>query len=291
MNKLKTYFQGIAVGLSNIVPGVSGGTIAFILGVYERFINSLKNLNILFLIYFIQGIFSKKKLRKAKREFLKFDPLFLTIFGSGILTAIFAGIFIMPFLLDNYSVNTFGFFFGLIIYSVAKLVIDNKKDINPINIFLLLLGFLGGFVLTGFETLVNTHSLLILFVTGIIGISSMLLPGLSGSFMLLVLGQYRYIIDMVKNFQNHLLEIFIFILGMLFGVVSFSKSISYLLKNQYAKTLFFLIGLMLGTLRMLTNNIIENLISIQVLIIFTLIGFFFYTIIKKVLLITSNLLK
>lgn len=291
MKHIKTFFQGIAIGLSNIVPGVSGGTIAFILGIYEKFINSLKNLNLKFLIYFIQSFFSKNKLKKAKKEFLKFDPLFLSIFGLGIITAIITGAFIMPFLLDNYSTNTYGFFFGLIVYSIAKLILDNKKHITPTNIIFLITGFFGGFLLTGFDTLISSHSLLILFITGIIGMSSMLLPGLSGSFMLLVLGQYRYIINMIKNFQNHILEISVFIGGLLFGVIGFSKSISYLLKNHYAKTLFFLIGLMAGSLRMLANNIVLNSNTLFIFLVFVLVGFFFYDILKKVLLITSNFIK
>jgi len=235
---IKTFFKGMLMGICDIIPGVSGGTIAFILGIYERLINAIKNINIKF--------YNKENLRKMDLKFL--IPL-----GLGIVVAFGVGSRIVPYLLDNYPAYTFAFFFGLILGSI-KLIHKKSKRLNLRRILAGVLMFLFAFWIAGLKTLTANHSYGIVFFSGILAISAMLLPGISGSFILLLLGQYKFMLEALKNFK--VLYIVSFLIGAIIGLLGFSRLLSYLLKKYHSVTMWALIGLMLGALRVPFDNIV-----------------------------------
>ena len=200
----KTFLKGILMGIADIIPGISGGTIALILGIYERLINAIKSIS---------------------------DFKFLIPLGLGIFTAIIAGSFTIPYLLDTYPAYIFAFFTGLILGSIK--IIYKRIKLHKISGFTLgILGFILAFVITGLKLLQINHSYLIIFFSGIIAISAMLLPGISGSYILLVLGQYKFMLTALKDIN--IPYILIFIAGAIIGLIFFSRIISYLLKLHHS---------------------------------------------------------
>ncbi len=264
------------MGFCDIIPGISGGTIALITGIYERFMAALKNLNILWIIPFLFYFKNKKNKAIFKKEFFRMDPFFLITLAFGIFFAILIGSKIIPYFLDNYTAYIYCFFFGLIFTSSIYLIFKNKFNFK--SLFFLMFGILIGFLITGINELQTNNNLYILFIAGFFAVFAMLLPGVSGSFLLLIFGQYNYMLNALNNFLDYLIDIFIFILGMAMGLIFGSKFIALLLKNFYNYTLFFLIGLMVGSLRLPFIKISTNFIGIfqiPLFIIFGIIGSIF----------------
>jgi putative membrane protein len=263
------FLKGLFMGFSDIIPGVSGGTIALITGVYSRFMKALKNINLFWIIPFLLSFKNKKNQEIAKKEFFRMDPYFMIPLGVGIIFAILIGSMIIPYLMDNYTIYTYSFFFGLIlasaIYLICKNIIykqENKNNMNYLSIIFLLIGISVGFFITGLEEIFSNNNLLMLLIAGFFAVFAMLLPGISGSFLLLILGQYKYILNALHNFWNYYLDLVVFIFGMVMGLIIGSRIIFALLKKYYNITLFFLIGLMLGALRLPFNEISFNSLDI-----------------------------
>ncbi|MFP4403742.1 MAG: DUF368 domain-containing protein [Candidatus Woesearchaeota archaeon] len=270
------FLKGLFMGFCDIIPGISGGTIALITGIYERFMAALKNLNILWIIPFLFYFKNKKNKAIFKKEFFRMDPFFLITLAFGIFFAILIGSKIIPYFLDNYTAYIYCFFFGLIFTSSIYLIFKNKFNFK--SLFFLMFGILIGFLITGINELQTNNNLYILFIAGFFAVFAMLLPGVSGSFLLLIFGQYNYMLNALNNFLDYLIDIFIFILGMAMGLIFGSKFIALLLKNFYNYTLFFLIGLMVGSLRLPFIKISTNFIGIfqiPLFIIFGIIGSIF----------------
>jgi putative membrane protein len=260
------FIKGLFMGTADIIPGVSGGTIALITGIYERLVHAISSIDLRFISHFIKRDFDGAKKSIRNIDFQLFIPLLV-----GIGLAIILMSRVMDYFLQNFEAPTYAFFFGLILAS-AVLLYRKVEGFSVIIMLFSITGFLAGFFFTGLATLQIGHSLPIIFVSGMIAICAMILPGISGAFILLLLNQYEYMLSVLKDFQ--FLEIFIFIIGALIGILAFSRVLDRVLRKYKSYTLAFLIGLMLGALRLLYENVESSIDSIWPVVISGLLGFF-----------------
>ena len=260
-NILVLFLKGIAMGAANKIPGVSGGFIAFILGFYEKLIHSLKNINYnAFSKLFKEGI-------KSFSDYI--NGSFLIFIFLGVVFSYFSVSLLLDYLLDNYETELFGVFFGLILGSLL-IIANDEKEFNYKTITALSVGFSIGLAISFLKILPENDNLLFVFFCGIISVSGMTIPGLSGSFLLIILGNYslllvdavnsiyytvKDIIQLNFDFLNdteriHLLKIIlVFTLGSVTGLVLFSNLLSYLLNKHKQITNFLIIGFITGSLR------------------------------------------
>ncbi len=237
MNHILTYLKGMLMGIADLVPGVSGGTIALITGIYERLINAIASANLDTLKRLLKG-----NIGQAWRQI---DGWFLLAVFAGILTSIFLFASLLKMLFTEHPVPTWSFFFGLIIASALLLLKKNWVNKPLIGLFLLL-GIALGYVLsTQSLGYLPTGSLGIL-LAGMIAISAMILPGISGSLILILLGKYQTVLTAVH--ERDWLTLMIFAAGCIIGLMVFSRILKWLLKHHHHATLYSLVGLMLGTL-------------------------------------------
>lgn len=236
-NRSILFLKGMAMGFSDLIPGISGGTIALLLGIYKDFISSLKSINYKSFIYLVRLDF--KKLNN------QLNLCFLLPVFFGILSSIFIFSSLISFLLLDYKVLLFSFFFGLIFFSSIRLI-SSLKPTSTLDFFTVFVGLVIGLSFFFVSSLSTSNSIFSIFLAGFIAISAMLLPGISGSYILLILGKYEFMLDSISSFNW--INILIFSLGAITGILSFSKMIHYLLKNYYRSTIFFLSGLMMGAL-------------------------------------------
>ena len=236
-NRSILFLKGMAMGISDLIPGISGGTIALLLGIYKDFISSLKSINYKSFIYLIRLDF--KKLNN------QLNLCFLLPVFFGILSSIFIFSSLISFLLLDYKVLLFSFFFGLIFFSSIRLI-SSLKPSSTLDFLTVFVGLVIGLSFFFVSSLSTSNSIFSIFLAGFIAISAMLLPGISGSYILLILGKYEFMLDSISSFNW--INILIFSLGAITGILSFSKMIHYLLKNYYRSTIFFLSGLMMGAL-------------------------------------------
>ncbi len=227
--------RGFLIGATDVIPGVSGSTTALILRVYQRFISALR------------GLTSNIVPFRPKRWDLRFlVPLFL---GIGLAVMSMSGV--IPYAIEEHPNATFSFFFGLIAMSAFTLLPDAKTSKR---IFLSLLwgivGFMAAFLLTGMTAVEASHSYLFLFISGFFAITAMLLPGVSGSFVLLMLGQYKFVFESLHMIGQRIWHLVALGLGVLIGIKTTSTAIDFFLRKHKAKTMAFLVGLMTGALRL-----------------------------------------
>uniref|UniRef100_A6VUV6 DUF368 domain-containing protein n=1 Tax=Marinomonas sp. (strain MWYL1) TaxID=400668 RepID=A6VUV6_MARMS len=234
---LRVYLSGVLMGAADVVPGVSGGTIAFILGVYDRLINALSGVNKASLVMLFKG--------DLKGLWKHFDGAFLLSLGAGIVTSIFMLAGLITHLLVVYPSYLWSFFFGLILAS-AYFLIGQISGFSWRHFGGLMVGVAVGASLSLLvPTQLNT-SYTMVFCSGMIAICAMILPGISGSFLLLMLGMYGFILSAVKSLD--LAVILVFAVGALIGLLIFSKVLHFLLNHVRPMTLSFLTGVMLGAL-------------------------------------------
>ena len=229
--------KGIGMGAADVVPGVSGGTIAFIVGIYDELIDSIKSINMHSLKLLFTGKFA---------AFWKaVNANFLLSLIIGIAISIFSLAKLITYLLDNEPVLVWAFFFGLVLASTWFV----SKDIKEWN-WKTILGFVAGTVVAYYITVATpaetSTNLLFIFFCGAIAICAMILPGISGSLILLLLGKYYYIIEAINRLDFIVLGVFA--IGVLLGITSFSHILSYALKHFRNITLSVLTGFMLGSL-------------------------------------------
>jgi putative membrane protein len=260
------FLKGLFMGTADVIPGVSGGTIALITGIYERLVHAISSIDLGFISHFIKRDFDGVKKSIRNIDFQLFIPLLV-----GIGLAIILMSRVMDYFLQNFEAPTYAFFFGLILAS-AVLLYRKVEGFSVIIMLFSITGFFAGFFFTGLATLQIGHSLPIIFVSGMIAICAMILPGISGAFILLLLNQYEYMLSVLKDFQ--FLEIFIFIIGALIGILAFSRVLDRVLRKYKSYTLAFLIGLMLGALRLLYENVESSIDSIWPVVISGFLGFF-----------------
>ncbi len=234
---ISIFVRGMAMGVADIIPGVSGGTVAFITGIYEELINSIKSINLsLFKTLFTRGIAVAWK--QANGTFL------LAVLG-GILLSLFTLAKVLTYLISNYQILVWAFFFGLIAGSVIfvwKTI--TKWDLT--TIMALVAGILVAFYITIATPATTPDGLFFIFLSGAIAICAMILPGISGAFILLLLGKYEYMLNALKNLQ--LTDLAVFAAGCALGIIAFSNVIAWLFKKYRNLTLALLTGFMIGSL-------------------------------------------
>ena len=232
------------MGMAEVVPGVSGGTIAFITGIYEEFIDTIKSVDVDFFKLFFTF--------KWKAAFEKVNGMFLLFLLIGMALGIVISLFTVTYLLAHHSEGLWGFFFGLIIAS--SIYIGNKvDDWNIKTISFLIIGVIISYAITEVTPAGGTESLPFVFLSGAIAISALILPGISGSFILLLLGMYSVIIPHVKSLLSSpstqsLIIVLVFGLGCLTGLAVFSRVLSHAFKKYKDATLSILTGFMIGSL-------------------------------------------
>ena len=246
-NKFLLFLKGILMGICDLIPGISGGTIAFITGIYMRLINAVKAFSPSAFYNFFQYTITrdKQKLKILKKDIKKLDLGFLLILFLGIFTAILLGSKIIKYLLENYFAYTLTFFIGLILAS-SKIIFDNIKNHKMKNISIGILGFIFGVSLIFFIPKSVTPTLFYVFIGGVIAISALFLPGISGAFILLIMGLYEFIINSLHNILENINYLIAFGIGAVLGAISISRIISFLFKKDKCKTLYFLLGLVIG---------------------------------------------
>ena len=246
-NYLYNYLKGIAMGIADLIPGISGGTIALLLGIYSDFISSLRSINFDSILYIINLDF-KKLSHQINLPFL--IPV---IFG--VFTAIISFSFLISYLLEFYREAIFSFFFGLILFSASKIIFNLSPSSN-VDFLQIFLGIICGFAISLMDPIGTGENFLSIFFSGLIAITAMLLPGISGSYILLILGKYDLIINSLSNFEYKI--IIVFASGAVLGILLFSRIISMLLRLYFRRTILFLSGLMLGALNKLWPWQIDN---------------------------------
>lgn len=237
------------MGVCDLIPGISGGTVAFITGIYFDLITAVKSVSFSRLLNLFGGlVFPKKANRiKAKKAFFEINGKFLLVLFSGIGFAIFSFARLVNLLLLNYFVYTISFFSGLIFASLVlifKSIEKRGKSQFCFGFFGLITG--GLFViLTPFNLQPNYFYI---FWAGFLAVNAMFLPGISGAFILVVLGVYEFMIAALVDFSRNLEVFAFFLLGALLGAFTISRLISFFFKKAKDKTLYFLSGLVLGSL-------------------------------------------
>ncbi len=229
--------KGMGMGAADVVPGVSGGTIAFIVGIYDELINSIKSINRESLMLLFTGKWS---------AFWKYiNGSFLLSILSGIGISVFSLAKIITWLLIEHPILVWSFFFGLVLAS-TWFVGKDIKGWNWKTILAFILGAIIAYYITVATPSETPSNLLFIFLCGAIAICAMILPGISGSFILVLLGKYFFIMDAVKNL--HLVVLLFFAAGACIGITTFSRLLSYALKKIRNITLAVLSGFMLGSL-------------------------------------------
>jgi len=283
-NKILLFLKGLLMGICDIIPGISGGTIAFITGIYMRLINAIKNISPKLFYDIFLSPFNKKNRENLKQDVKKIDLGFLFVLFLGIGTALLLGSKIVKFLLSNYFIYTLSFFIGLILAS-SKIIFDNIQNHKKKNILFGILGFILGILLSILVPvdLVPTKSYV--FVGGFLAISAMFLPGISGAFILLIMGLYEFMIDILHDIPGNIVYFIIFVAGAALGAFTISRIISFLFKKDKCKTLYVLLGLVLGTLSVPLKKIFEmglfQISNVLIMLFFLLLGVFLVVIIMR----------
>lgn len=267
MMEWKNIYRGFAMGVSDLVPGISGGTIAVLLGIYDQLIEA------------ISGVFS----RDWKKHVLFLIPL-----GIGLVSALFILSGVMKWLLNNHEVGTMYFFVGLIIGVLPFLLRESKaKTTFKWHHYLFVVIGIGLIFLidsgTAQTEIITDRSLAtygLLFVSGILASAAMILPGISGSFVLLVLGVYYTAIDAVHNLEFSV--IIVVAAGIFIGIITMSNIIKFFLQRYKSSTFALIIGLVIGSIFVIFPGIGENLLQIIVYIAIFAVGLFTAVILGKV---------
>jgi len=244
------------MGICDLIPGISGGTIAFITGIYTRLIDAVKNISPK-LIYDIFTYPINKKSGSLKEGIKKLDLIFLLTLVLGIISAFLTGSRIIKFLLQEYYAYTLSFFIGLILVS-SKTIFDHIQEHNTKNFALCFLGFILGLMTSIVGHLTVRPSLGYVFLGGFCAVSAMFLPGISGAFILLIMGLYEFMINVLNDIRNNISYLLVFIAGALLGAFSISRVISFLFKKNKCSTLYMLLGLVIGALSNPLRKIIET---------------------------------
>jgi putative membrane protein len=232
-----TFLKGMAMGAADVIPGVSGGTIAFITGIYQRLLIALSSIGpALWPLFRTEGFAAVWR---------RMDGAFLLALFSGVLTSIVLLASLISHLLATYPHLLWGFFFGLILGS-AIFILRVAGTISPVHWVVLLASAVIAWLITDLTPVSIEPNVLNLFVGGVVAISAMILPGLSGSFLLLMFGLYPPIMDAIKTFDFEILGVFA--AGCVVGLLLFSRVLSYLMARYYTMLMVALTGLMLGAL-------------------------------------------
>ena len=232
------FFKGIFMGIADAMPGISGGTIALLLGIYVELIESISELKI--------SLFSKLINKGFKSFWEKLNGNFLLVLVSGIGISLISFVKISASFLESFPLFIWSFFLGLIfatVYVIYKLI----NQWHNLNFFFLIISIIFSIFLSSFSAYdTDEISLLYILFSGIIASSAMILPGISGSLILVILGVYAYLIKALDNLE--LIVIFTFISGAIIGLLGFSKILKYLFNNHRDATYTIMLGLVIGSI-------------------------------------------
>lgn len=237
--------KGACMGAADVIPGVSGGTIAFIMGIYDEFIGSIAR---------IDSEAVKLLLKGRIREFWKhINGTFLLSLVAGIGVSVVALAGLMQMLLSDFPIQTWAFFFGLIVAS-SIFILRGISGWKMSDGLFLVLGCVLGVVVCTLSPTRTPDALWFIFLSGAIAICAMVLPGISGSFILLILGKYQFIMERITeivsgiNLASNILVMAVFLIGAVVGILSFSKFLHWLLARWHKETLIVLAGFIIGSL-------------------------------------------
>ncbi len=227
----------MAMGAADVVPGVSGGTIAFISGIYEELITSINNVNV--------SLFKTWKKDGFRAAWMQLNGNFLLALFIGIGISVLSLAKLVSWLLENEPISIWSFFFGLVVASIIFV----GKEVNKWNaaaLISLLIGAAVAFYITTLPPSGNSESLPFLFLSGALAVCAMILPGISGAFILVLLGSYKTIIDSLHNLDLKI--IFVVGIGAIFGLLSFAKLLKWMFSHYKNVTLALLTGFIVGSL-------------------------------------------
>ncbi len=244
--KIALMLRGMAMGIAEVIPGVSGGTIAFITGIYEKLLATITRFDLSLLSTFkesgIAGLWDR------------INGRFLLFLFGGMFLGVVAGIVGVSYLLEHYPEPLWGFFFGLILASALYFMRQSIGEGDIKNILLFLFGCVLAYMIVSISPVRGSENLLYVFFSGALAICALILPGISGSFILLLLGMYTVIIPGIKSLATDFssstaIMIVVFALGCLTGILLFSRILSYTFKNYEKPTIALMAGFMLGSLK------------------------------------------
>jgi putative membrane protein len=230
------FLKGAAMGVADGVPGVSGGTIALITGIYERFVAAIAA--------FKPSLWRYIQQKDFKGLWLAIDGRFLLSLGAGILLSLFSTLSVMHWLLENVAPVVWAFFMGVIVVSLWFMCVGKKWQLNDFMLLISGMIIALGLIFSTPTELEATPFMLIL--GGAIAISAMILPGISGSFMLLLLGLYPVVVEAVH--ARDVVVVLWVALGCLIGILSFSQILQWLLKRWHDRVMSFMLGFVVGAL-------------------------------------------
>ena len=286
---IKLYFKGMAMGIADAFPGISGGTMALILGVYKELVNSISIIN-----FSLFKTFKKEGLREFWK---KLNGTFLVILFSGIISSLVVFMNLASFLIDHFPILIWSFFLGLVsasIYIILKPTdlfdFNNKTKHILKNWFLLISSFYVSYLLTSLPEINNLNeNILFIFFAGFIASCAMILPGISGSYILVILGLYKTMSKALINIE--LDKIVIFGFGVILGLTSFSKVVKWGFDKFPNKILIMMTGLIIGSIHklwpwkvneinVLPKNYSEYNYLLESIVLF-IIGFFLIFLLEK----------
>ena len=249
MRKLKDYImlgvKGACMGGADVIPGVSGGTIAFITGIYDEFVGSIAKVDAEAVKLLLKG--------KIRDFWNHINGWFLLSVGAGIGVSIVALAGLMQMLLSTFPIQTWAFFFGLIVAS-SIFILRGISGWKVREVLLVIFGVILGTTVCTLSPTQTPDALWFIFISGAIAICAMILPGISGSFILLILGKYQYIMGVIsglvagEEIGRNLTIIAVFLVGAVVGILGFSKFLHWLLARWNKETLIVLAGFIIGSL-------------------------------------------
>lgn len=225
------------MGAADAIPGVSGGTIAFITGIYDELLMSIRAVD-------VDAVKLATSFR-FRELWTKINGNFLLVLVSGIAIGVILNLILIDYLLRNHPIAVWSFFFGLILVS-APLILREIRVWDIRTVIMLLLGTVLAYTITVLTPANTPNELWFIFLCGAIAICAMILPGISGAFILLLLGKYQYVATAVKELD--ILVIIVFIAGCITGLFSFVRFLTWILKNYHNATVALLAGFMVGSL-------------------------------------------
>lgn len=249
--RLYIFFTGLCMGAADVVPGVSGGTMAFIMGVYEDLLDGIQSFNLLL----IKDLLA----RRFRQAFARVPVQFLALLLGGIVFAFLSLVKVIKYLFEMQQALLFAFFFGLIVASIVLLA--KTVPWNARRLLGLVLGTAAGYIIVTLTPHDTPRDPLTLFGCGVIAIMAMILPGISGSFLLLILGQYVWVIGQIDEALGHLkafeigplfqivFRLMPLALGAVVGLLAFARVLRWVLSRWHWTTVSVLIGFMVGSLR------------------------------------------
>ncbi len=242
------FLKGVLMGMCDIIPGVSGGTIALITGIYERLITAIGSVSAVPLTALIRG-----RREEAAEAVNRIDPVFLGILLAGIGLGLLGMSRIILSLLETSPAETYAFFFGLIIASSVLIYYRIEQADAVIAAVWVGLGLVVGYGIGGLDQSALGHSLPVLFITGFIALCAMILPGISGAYITLLMNQYEYLLEAIAGLD--LIPLTVYMVGGITGILAMSRILKMMLRRYHTQALAFLTGLMLGSTRMVFDQI------------------------------------